>query len=77
MSKLIELVRQEEYYRPGVWKIYYRVEGVAYSFEGKIHDGPDEIKFSGKDAEGRSLTVFHSMVLDLVDLSVAIENAPR
>ena len=73
MPKLVKLVREEEYFRRGVWKIYYRLAGVNYIDTGTRTDGStyifgpydDEIKFSGKDAEERSLAVYEEMKKDL------------
>lgn len=71
-AKYSELILAEEYYREGVWKIYYRVRGHKYvqthtrtdqtTFE--IDHGPDEIKFSGFDAGVRALALFDLMKED-------------
>ena len=71
---LSEVERAEEYYRPGVWKIYYRVVGHDYSYTLKCSNGEvlarespaDEIKFSGHDAEELSLLVYLAMAKNLV-----------
>lgn len=75
MAKYVELRREEEYYRHGVWKIFYRVEGTDYMCRGErkgftdgsngpyeFDGGADEIKFSGKDAKERSLAIFNQML---------------
>jgi hypothetical protein len=69
MIKFVELRREKDYYRHGVWKIFYRLADVDYirvieRADGTKFDsdrGSDEIKFSGIDAEQRSLSVFEAM----------------
>ena len=64
-----DLGREEEYYRPGTWKIYFRRVGINYietitradstSFE--LDTGPEYIKFVGQSAEELSLKVLQQM----------------
>jgi len=65
-----ELFIAEEYYRDNVWKIYYRLSTTPFRQEELSYDGtrywretyPDEIKFSGVDAETRSHKMFELML---------------
>jgi hypothetical protein len=71
---LSEIDRAEEFFREGVWKIYYRVADHDYNYTLKCSDGEilnrtyhaDEIKFSGHDAEELSLLVYNEMAKTLV-----------
>lgn len=71
---LSELTIQEEYYRQGTWKIYYRLSTTPMRRESKRYDGTrsfieipcDEIKFSGRDAKERSHNIFDLMCKELV-----------
>lgn len=69
-DKFSELSVAEEYFRKGVWKIYYKVRSKNYSYmDTNVHTGktftgehpPEEIKFSGEDAKERALKYFEMM----------------